>query len=927
MRTGGRARSRVFDVLLMGALAVQATLPAFAVQVHRFDVPVEDAPAAIRDFASQAQVQILVAGENIRDKQLHAVSGEYSIERGLQLLLADSGLRQQYVNDRSIAIVPVTMSAGLTGDAPQEPATAPADVAAADAVRGNRNSGARLHLAQAQTGNPSEPSSVEAGKRGTVEAKPVDLEEVVVTGTHIRGATNTASSVGIYTRDDIDATGATTIQQFLQTLPQNFNGGASEYTIGNVAGGGQADNAVGGSSPNLRGLGNNATLVLIDGHRVAAANTEGNFVDVSMIPLTAIERIEVVADGASAIYGSDAVGGVVNIILRHQFDGVESRVQYGTLQSGSHTVQVGQTAGQGWDGGSGVITYQYLDQTALSAGDRSYTASLVAPYSFTLVPEQIEHSVFAALQQRLATGIDLHGDLTYSHRSTNQIFSDLSYYSEPTPAVLDGYGASLGATVDLPRKSQLAVTATYSESDTHEQVFELPSALPLIRDYATKSSIISIDANLDGALISLPGGAVHYAIGGQYRQETFGHANRLDYTNAFYPRRHVEAGYVELHVPLLGPGAGSHGDPVLELTAADRQERYSDFGSTNNPQLGLILKPASGVKLRGTYGTSFTAPLLSQLNPVPFQITPTPVTDPTKGGNCDYVYPPGAYTGTCTNALFLFGGNPNLTPEKATTWTVGLDITPDLIKGFTGKLTYYNIVFKDQIGTVQGAISDIGNALIQETTLGPQIVQRNPSAATLAHWLSLPTYQNTYGVDESTISAIVDSRDLNLSTVTTRGLDFGAGYTHSLGDCQLETGIDGTYIFTFNNRFSAATPAVSIRNTVFNPVDLRLRARAMLTRGGFSTGLFLNYVAPYVNNGVFPNVPVASWTTADAVVSYQFAATSEALKGVTVAFNVSNLADKDPPFVQNVDLQGLTFDGANANPLGRSFSLRVSKRW
>jgi len=118
-------------------------------------------------------------------------------------------------------------------------------------------------------------------------------------------------------------------------IPQNFNGGASESTVISVTGGGNAVNTVAGTGVNLRGLGNDSTLVLVNGHRVAPGNLFGNFVDISSIPLYAVERVEVVTDGASAIYGSDAVGGVVNIILGRNLDGAETRARYGRVTNGS----------------------------------------------------------------------------------------------------------------------------------------------------------------------------------------------------------------------------------------------------------------------------------------------------------------------------------------------------------------------------------------------------------------------------------------------------------------------------------------------------------------------------------------------------------------------------------------------------------------
>jgi len=93
------------------------SIPAFATETHRFEVPDEDATAAIRDFASQAHVQILVAGDNVKEKHLHALSGEFSTDQGLRILLADSGLTPQYINHRSIALV--TTSSATTPGAKQ----------------------------------------------------------------------------------------------------------------------------------------------------------------------------------------------------------------------------------------------------------------------------------------------------------------------------------------------------------------------------------------------------------------------------------------------------------------------------------------------------------------------------------------------------------------------------------------------------------------------------------------------------------------------------------------------------------------------------------------------------------------------------------------------------------------------------------------
>jgi iron complex outermembrane receptor protein len=843
-----------------------------------FDLPAGPMDKALRDFAVQADRNISYEPSIVAGLQTRGIDGEFTVGAALTLLLKGTKLSAVDINTKTIRILEKT-----------SPGTSLQTV-------------------------PDDSSS----KNTELQSKN-DIEEITVTGTHIRGTTDSPSPVLVFTRDDIDAAGASTIQQFLQSLPQNF-GGASENTIGQVSARSQTVNAVNGSAPNLRGLGAGATLVLINGHRVAPGNSDGSFVDISMIPLTAVERIEIVTDGASAIYGSDAVGGVVNIILRTKFDGAETRVQYGSVTDGSsHNVTVGQTVGTDWTNGSGVLSYQYFDQTPLSAASRDYLHSV--PLPFDLLPVQVQQSVFANADQEVAPGFNIHGDAIYSHRGTNTASStdiDSTYSTNASPSKIDFYSVSLGSILKLPRQSELTVTATYSESDTALQDYETGTgeSLSPFQVVKAKAAIISVDANLDGVLISLPAGPVRYAVGAQYRKESFGNTIILPATdNTFYPNRDVDAAYVELHVPVIGQTSGSHGDPALELTLADRAEHYSDFGSTNNPQFGLIGKASSSVTIRGTYGTSFVAPLLSQLNPVPSQVVPLPgsVFDPVPGQ-------------TIPNTLAVFGGNPNLGPEKARVWTVGLDFKPPEVEGLTAKLTYYDIVFTNEIVNAQSSNYEL-NAFVDEAIVGPNIVQRNPPSSLVQQLISEPTYQNFFNINPATIGAIYDSESMNLSSVKTRGLDFGFGLKRTILGTEIDTGIDGGYIFTFDNQFSNGAPVASILNTSYNPINLRLRARALATRGPLSGGVYINFTNDYSDDNVIPYGHVSSWTTADAVASYEFGSSGGPFNGVTIALSVINLTNRAPPYVSNPSGYAITYDGSNANALGRFISLRLQKRW
>ena len=738
--------------------------------------------------------------------------------------------------------------------------------------------------------------------RDAVADDPVPNGAAAVTGTHIRGSADSAFPITVYTRDAIERSGATTLQEFIQKIPQNFNGGASETTIGSVAGGGNAANSVDATGVNLRGLGNDATLVLINGHRVAPGNTEGNFVDLSMIPLYAVERVEIVTDGASAIYGSDAVGGVVNVILGRNLDGAETRVRYGSVTSGSTSErQVGQTLGHSWDTGSAELIYDYLDRTPLDASSRSYTQSATEP--FMLLPEQVRHGGFFSADDSINDDVQLLVEGTYSHRSS---YSDRTSQDVPerSSSVIDAYSGSAGARVELPRGAQLELTGSYTGSDTH---FTFGSGTI---DERAKSQIFSIDAKVDGKAFSLPAGDVRYAVGAQFRREEFDSIDAVGLTE-FNPSREVDAAFAEFRVPLLGPNDPAATGQRLELTLADRMEHYSDFGFTNDPQFGLIWRPLPDLKARATYGTSFHAPLLNDLNPVPFEVVPFPELDPTTGG--------------VTNTMAVFGGNPDLKPEKARTWTAGLDFTPSAHPEFRAGATYYNIRFTNVITDPEYSV-DVTNVLSEEALLGPSIIQRNPTPGRVQQLAATPGYANFFGIDLDTIGAIFDSRVHNLSIMRTNGLDLDGSWTTQAALGNIELGLNGTYILRFDTQFTPNAATVPILNTEYNPVDLRVRARAIIRRGGLTFASYINFTGSYRDDETIPSQGIPSWTTVDTTVKYLFNSEHGPLADASILLAVTNLLNRAPPYVPN-PAYGINFDGANANALGRFVSLQLSKRW
>jgi iron complex outermembrane receptor protein len=169
------------------------------------------------------------------------------------------------------------------------------------------------------------------------------LERITITGSNIRRTdTETVAPVEIVTREEIERSGRTTVADVLKTIPSN-TGGLYNETANSFA--------PGSSSVSLRGLGQAATLVLINGRRVAgygfAQNIQDSFVDLNQIPASAVERIEILKDGASAIYGSDAIAGVVNVILRRDFKGIEVGAGASFFESSKKEYRANLTAGFG----------------------------------------------------------------------------------------------------------------------------------------------------------------------------------------------------------------------------------------------------------------------------------------------------------------------------------------------------------------------------------------------------------------------------------------------------------------------------------------------------------------------------------------------------------------------------------------------------
>ncbi|MCB2076274.1 MAG: TonB-dependent receptor [Novosphingobium sp.] len=197
--------------------------------------------------------------------------------------------------------------------------------------------------------------------------------EIVVTGTLVRGIAPAGTNVVSVDQEAVESSGATTVTELLTDVPQfgAFN------DLQTLSGG---SNFVTTNRPNLRNLpgyattGTSTTLLLVDGHRVVGMGVQSTTPDADFLPPGIIERVEIVPDGGSALYGSDAVAGVVNFVTRKRFDGVSVDARYG-FGKDYHTFDANATIGKEWSDGSIWVSYNRAENGSILGGERAYNAT------------------------------------------------------------------------------------------------------------------------------------------------------------------------------------------------------------------------------------------------------------------------------------------------------------------------------------------------------------------------------------------------------------------------------------------------------------------------------------------------------------------------------------------------------------------------
>ena len=863
-----------------------------------FDIAEQPLQTALIEFARQSGQSLLYSPDLVEGHTANAVQGRMTPTLALSRLVSGADLDMQ--RSASGAILLRQAAAVEARDTPSSQPTNPAPT---------RPEGAASE------------SLIEA----SAEAEPdvLQMDTITVTGTSIRGVNPESSPLDVYSREDFQRLGVLTTDQLLRAIPQNIN---TTSSIGGLAVSREL-NARSVNAVDLRGLGAGSTLTLLNGRRLPLADV-GETADASLIPLGAVERVEVLTDGASSIYGADAVAGVVNFVLRDDFEGAETSVSYTTRGDGGYSAgQFDQVLGTSWSGG-GVIA-------SLSAATSGPFLTDEVDFSNTpdtyLAPLDQRYSAFVSGRQDLGASAEVFADILYTDRHTKTstredgFFQATSLSNTQTEQVV----ATIGGRIQPVRDWQFELLATYGDYTNNLNIVRFFDDGRLRETNGAQDfSSLEVTGKLDGTLLSLASGDVGFALGGGYLEQELG----------FGPMRADRAtsyAFGELAVPLINEDMAVPLVQRLELNLSGRYTDTSDFGDSFDPKVGLLWAINDELKLRGTYGQAFRAPTLPDLIPSETSYVILPVEGPL--GTF-----PDPFSNDQSTVYYVVGpiSNPDLGPETSEAFTLGFDFAPARIEGLTLSSSYFNIDYTDRIAQPPDAFEIAADPetyfdLITDEVSPAIIADTLPGALGLFD-ARTGDYSTTLDPDAiaADVTHIIYNGLTNIASQQTSGFDVSLDYSAPTSFGAWNVGAAFTYMLENKERISAGAPVVERVGTLTYPVEFRGRLNAGFQHGGWSSQLQLNYVDSYTNTSVTPAEPVDRWVTVDLITGFSFQERhGDLLSGVRVGFNVRNLFNEDPPFARSnsastigTDL-GVNYDPTNADPFGRLFTLSLSKEW
>lgn len=876
------------------------------------------------------------------------------------------------------------------------------------------------------------------------------LDTVVVTGTLLRGVAPVGTHMVDFSADDIKASGAVTTNQVLADIPQ-INSLFNTEPVTSTAGVGH-DTQPKPVIRNLNSAGGAATLVMVDSHNLVGDGVLQTTPDPTSIPAMVLQRVDVLLDGGSSIYGSNAISGIINLITRKDFEGMQLQTQVGTTTGGDYnTLEVGGIFGHSWSSGGAYLAYEYRYNSYQYAADRPYPRQNLIPLggtvnntatncalpnvtpkggsSFALTtntvpntpgslklsgaagtnrcdttvlgstpfPSDQQHSFFGSFHQNIADGIVFSMTANYSHHTTsslqyadagtgvitnaNPYFQALGTETQQTVAfslapiygnyiansdLLDKFyvapdlDVKLGGDWDLDilgnyeRSSVVSLSPSFNGTqvnndlatsdpnfaiDPYNLALSSANSLQQLQTFGTTAGSVQqleqLRAIANGTVFSLPGGDVKLAVGAQYDYES---VNAYDVNGAIGIKygptvpgglniaanvhRSVQSVFGEVNVPLVGEGNRM---PFVYSLAADisaRYDHYSDVGSTTNPKFGVTYEPISNLKLNGNIGTSFNAPSLedkSGATDTRILLQNTPL------GNVNPAFPnTNNYPG-----FLIAGGSPNLTSQKANTWSYGFDYRPDFLglDGLDLSLTKWHVSIFNLIAQAPYKSTTLYTipAYSAFYIMYPTLAQLNAATAGIVQ-AGFPGYAPYYsvaaggtGAISNGVYALLDARRHNIGNVFDEGLDFNVSYVWATDWGTMDAGVAGSDYTKSSTQAYTGAPLVD--QTLFNLSPYNFSAHVGGTMGPITARVTMNYSAGYSSNTAAPQTHVSAFMPVNLFINYDLSDTFNWTQNASIGLNINNLFDTNPPFINT---GGGT---ANGSTLGRFLEVDLVKKF
>lgn len=813
------------------------------------------------------------------------------------------------------------------------------------------------------------------------------LQTVAVTGTLISGVAPVGAHSVQIDRQQIVSTGAVRTQDIFNSVPAVTNLFNAHLSPGAGASGGTT---VLPTIHDISGSGANTTLLLVNGHNVVGNGILQTAPDIGMIPPSIISGIDVVTDGGSALYGADAVGGVINIITRQEMQGGEASVKYGWA-NGYNSTTANFAFGHEWDNSSFIVAYSYQTNTSLMGSSRSYFRTNLTPFggsdlrvnqcalgnvnvggvnyampslvagtenlcdngiTSSIYPSYTLSTIYGTFNDSITDNVNFSLTATYGERTVDTLlpqvgdsetitsanpffipignalqqnvsFNYASAAGPSTVAVTGVHQFSISPELDisLPGSWTLNTTgyagrsknmANTPEVNPVAEVAALASGDPAtaldpylvsqgnlsvvdaILNYAqqatNKQTLYDVKSVAQGPLYQLPGGAVHAAIGAEYQvntamgTQTDAPLGDLAGAATASTRLKDESVFGELMVPIMGGDITLPGVKSFVVDLQGRYDKYNHgFGSTTNPKISFNWGVVNGLKLTGSWGTSFVAPSSADLAG---SIDTRLIDFPTS------VFGPGPVNQRPT--LVLAGGGDNLQPMTSKTYTGGIIINPTWAPELSVSLTYWNTKVKHLIQIFpffshSFFFDNFPGAFI----LNPTLEQVLAFAGNVR--MQGPSLESLYSNPATLPYVLMDAQRTNLGTEYLDGIDWNASYTQSTRIGILKLGTSGTFLLNQQQEQLHTNTKVSMLVNGNNISQLIGTAYAGLSYQHWTGRVSWNYSRGFPA-GQPPQSRVGSFHPANLFVSYSFGP-QLGMKNVSATLNVDNIAGERPQLI------------------------------